>query len=70
MQWRVPELNRFIADLMAEHLASPFKTVRSRLGRSVCISSQQVSQLSLFVLHISAVILYQRLSVPVSFLGR
>ncbi|XP_067941424.1 proteasome activator complex subunit 4B-like [Watersipora subatra] len=35
-QWRVPMLNTFVTELIKERLASPFKTIRSRLGSVLC----------------------------------
>lgn len=32
-QWRVPELNKYTTNIIKQRLASPFKNIRSRLGR-------------------------------------
>lgn len=34
-QWRVPKLNIYVTELIKERLASPFKSIRNRLGRFV-----------------------------------
>jgi len=32
-EWRVPQLNSYVAELIEKQLDSPFKNIRSRLGR-------------------------------------